>query len=117
MNHLCSNSDIPFTPIRERANASPVPSSHKSFLLRGLQGGYSFLCEKTSKGVSGILLFPQRLQALELGPETLAMMGGAFGLGMFLFSTPTGALAGRIGRKPILFISLAGFSVMSSPLL
>lgn len=54
-------------------------------------------------------VFPQRLQALGLGSETLALMEGAFGLGMFLFSTPMGALAGRIGRKPILFISLAGF--------
>jgi MFS transporter, DHA1 family, multidrug resistance protein len=56
-------------------------------------------------------VFPQRLQALGLGPETLALMEAAFGLGMFLFSTPMGALAGRIGRKPILFISLAGFIV------
>ena len=56
-------------------------------------------------------VFPQRLQALGLGSETLALMEGAFGLGMFLFSTPMGALAGRIGRKPILFISLAGFIV------
>jgi MFS family permease len=58
-----------------------------------------------------IPVFPQRLQALGLGSETLALMEGAFGLGMFLFSTPMGALAGRIGRKPILFISLAGFIV------
>src|SRR6266487_6928547 len=56
-------------------------------------------------------VFPQRLQALGLGPETLALMEGAFGLGMFLFSTPMGTLASRIGRKPILFISLAGFIV------
>ncbi|HEU0001956.1 MAG TPA: MFS transporter [Ktedonobacteraceae bacterium] len=56
-------------------------------------------------------VFPQRLQALGLGPETLALMEGAFGLGMFLFSTPMGIWAGRIGRKPILFISLAGFII------
>ncbi|HLZ55363.1 MAG TPA: MFS transporter [Ktedonosporobacter sp.] len=56
-------------------------------------------------------VFPQRLQALGLGASTLALMEGAFGLGMFLFSTPMGTLAGRIGRKPILFISLAGFIV------
>src|SRR5947199_3586406 len=30
---------------------------------------------------------------------------------MLLFSTPMGTLSGRIGRKPILFISLAGFIV------
>src|SRR5438128_11860073 len=58
-----------------------------------------------------IPVFPQRLQALGLGPETLALMEGAFGLGMLLFSTPMGTWSGRIGRKPILFISLAGFIV------
>src|SRR5881396_1430811 len=58
-----------------------------------------------------IPVFPQRLQALGLGAETLALMEGAFGLGMFLFSTPMGTWSGRIGRKPILFISLAGFIV------
>lgn len=56
-------------------------------------------------------VFPQRLHALGLGAETLALMEGAFGLGMFLLSTPMGTLAGRIGRKPILFISLAGYIV------
>lgn len=54
-------------------------------------------------------VFPQRLHSLGLGAETLALMEGAFGLGMFLLSTPMGIWAGRIGRKPILFISLAGF--------
>ncbi|QBD80653.1 MFS transporter [Ktedonosporobacter rubrisoli] len=58
-----------------------------------------------------IPVFPQRLQALGLGSETLALMEGAFGLGMFLFSTPMGTWAGRIGRKPILFLSLAGYIV------
>lgn len=54
-------------------------------------------------------VFPQRLHALGQGAETLALMEGAFGLGMFLFSTPMGTLAGKIGRKPILLISLAGY--------
>src|SRR6059058_906202 len=58
-----------------------------------------------------IPVFPQRLEAMGLGAETLALMEGAFGLGMFLFSTPMGTWSGRIGRKPILFISLAGFIV------
>lgn len=56
-------------------------------------------------------VFPQRLHALGLGAETLALMEGAFGLGMFLFSTPMGTLAGRIGRKPILLLSLAGYVI------
>jgi MFS family permease len=54
-------------------------------------------------------VFPQRLHALGRGAETLALMEGAFGLGMFLFSTPMGTLAGRLGRKPILLLSLAGY--------
>ena len=58
-----------------------------------------------------IPVFPQRLQAFGMGSEMLALMEGAFGLGMFLFSTPMGIWSGRIGRKPILFISLAGFIV------
>src|SRR5579871_6960604 len=58
-----------------------------------------------------IPVFPQRLQALGLGSEMLALMEGAFGLGMFLFSTPMGTWSGRVGRKPILFVSLAGFIV------
>ena len=56
-------------------------------------------------------VFPQRLEALGLGAETLALMEGAFGLGMFLLSTPIGTLADCIGRKPIVLISLAGFIV------
>ncbi|GLV55753.1 tetracycline resistance MFS efflux pump [Dictyobacter sp. S3.2.2.5] len=56
-----------------------------------------------------IPVYPQRLQALGLGAETLALMEAGFGLGMFLFSTPMGTLAGRIGRKPVVLLSLAGF--------
>jgi DHA1 family multidrug resistance protein-like MFS transporter len=58
-------------------------------------------------------VFPQRLEAMGLGAETLALMEGGFGLGMFLFSTPLGTLADRIGRKPIVLLSLAGFIITS----
>lgn len=54
-------------------------------------------------------VFPQRLEALGLGAETLALMEGAFGLGMFLFSTPMGILANRYGRKPLIVFALIGF--------
>lgn len=54
-------------------------------------------------------IFPQRLEALGLGAGMLATMETAFGLGMFLFSTPMGTLADRIGRKPVVLLSLAGF--------
>src|SRR6266480_3231483 len=89
--------------------ASPVTSS------RSITVALTFLIGCVTLMMTGFAVilpvFPQRLQALGLGPETLAFMEAAFGLGMFLFSTPMGTLAGRIGRKPILFISLAGFIV------
>ncbi|HJZ48807.1 MAG TPA: MFS transporter [Roseiflexaceae bacterium] len=56
-------------------------------------------------------VFPQRLAALGRGAGTLALMEGAFALGMVLFSTPIATLADRIGRKPIVLLSLAGFIV------
>jgi multidrug resistance protein len=58
-----------------------------------------------------IPIFPQRLESLGLGAETLALMEGGFGLGMFLFSTPMGTLADRIGRKPLVLLALAGFVI------
>jgi MFS family permease len=58
-----------------------------------------------------IPVFPQRLESLGLGAGMLATMEGGFGLGMFLFSTPLGTLADRVGRKPIVLLSLAGFVV------
>lgn len=89
--------------------SSPVTSS------RSITATLMFLIGCITLMMTGfaviIPVFPQRLQALGLGPETLALMEGAFGLGMFLFSTPMGTWSGRIGRKPILFISLAGFIV------
>src|SRR6184192_940859 len=89
--------------------ASPVKPS------RSITVALTFLLGCVTLMMTGfaiiIPVFPQRLQALGLGPEMLALMEGAFGLGMFLFSTPMGTWAGRIGRKPILFISLAGFIV------
>src|SRR5438034_5267835 len=89
--------------------ASPVKQS------RSITVALTFLIGCITLMMTGfaviIPVFPQRLQALGLGPEMLALMEGAFGLGMFLFSTPMGTWSGRIGRKPILFISLAGFIV------
>jgi MFS family permease len=89
--------------------ASPVkPSRSITVALTFLLGCVTLMMT----GFAVILpVFPQRLQALGLGSETLALMEGAFGLGMFLFSTPMGTWSGRVGRKPILFISLAGFIV------
>ncbi|HKV59036.1 MAG TPA: MFS transporter [Ktedonobacteraceae bacterium] len=97
--------------VRARPNvASPVVKQSKSITvaLMFLIGCVALLMT----GFAVILpVFPQRLQALGLGSEMLALMEAAFGLGMFLFSTPMGTWSGRIGRKPILFISLAGFIV------
>src|SRR5712671_5787309 len=89
--------------------ASPVKPS------RSITAALTFLIGCVTLMMTGFAVilpvFPQRLQALGLGPETLALMEGAFGLGMLLFSTPMGTWSGRIGRKPILFISLTGFIV------
>jgi len=87
--------------------ASPVKKA------RSISFALSFVIGCVTLAMTGFAVilpvFPQRLQALGLGPQTLALMEGAFGLGMFLFSTPMGTWSGRIGRKPILLLSLAGF--------
>lgn len=89
---------------RARAVAEPA---------RSINVALSFLIGCVALMMTGFAVilpvFPQRLQALGLGSEMLALMEAAFGLGMFLFSTPMGIWSGRIGRKPILFISLTGF--------
>jgi MFS family permease len=64
-----------------------------------------------------IPVYPQRLQALGLGAGMLALMEGGFGLGMFLFSMPLGTLADRIGRRPIVLLSLSGFIVTNLALI
>src|SRR5215472_5817848 len=96
--------------VRGRSTAtSPVTRS------RSTTAALAFLIGCVTLMMTGFAVilpvYPQRLQALGLGPEMLAMMEGAFGLGMFLFSTPMGIWSGRVGRKPILFVSLTGFIV------
>src|SRR5436305_5507914 len=101
-------------PLQEVLTARPVAASPAK-KSRSITATLAFLIGCVTLMMTGfaviIPVFPQRLQALGLGSETLALMEGAFGLGMFLFSTPMGIWSGRIGRKPILFISLAGFIV------
>ncbi len=101
-------------PLVEVVRARPLAASPAK-QARSLTAALAFLIGCVTLLMTGFAVilpaFPQRLQALGLGSETLALMEGAFGLGMFLFSTPMGTWSGRIGRKPILFISLAGFSV------
>lgn len=98
----------------EEMRAKPIAASPAQ-KPRSITGALVFLIGCVTLMMTGfaviIPVFPQRLQALGLGSEMLALMEGAFGLGMFLFSTPMGIWSGRIGRKPILFISLAGFIV------
>src|SRR5437764_3190187 len=101
-------------PLQDVVRARPIAASPAK-KSRSVTASLAFLIGCVTLMMTGfaviIPVFPQRLQALGLGPETLALMEGAFGLGMFLFSTPMGTWSGRIGRKPILFISLAGFIV------
>jgi MFS family permease len=99
-------------PLENIESAKPIAASPVK-PARSITAALTFLIGCITLMMTGfsiiIPVFPQRLQALGLGPETLALMEGAFGLGMLLFSTPMGTWSGRIGRKPILFISLAGF--------
>src|SRR5438128_10236910 len=101
-------------PLEEVVRARPMATSPAK-QSRSITVALTFMIGCITLMMTGfaviIPVFPQRLQALGLGPETLALMEGAFGLGMLLFSTPMGTWSGRIGRKPILFISLAGFIV------
>jgi MFS family permease len=100
--------------IEDVVRARPIAASHVK-QSRSATAALAFLIGCVALMMTGFAVilpvFPQRLQALGLGSEMLALMEGAFGLGMFLFSTPMGTWSGRIGRKPILFISLAGFIV------
>ncbi len=114
MNTAVLEPEIVNVPLEDVVSARPIaafpvnPSRSITVALMFLMGCVTLMMT----GFAVIIpVFPQRLQALGLGPETLALMEGAFGLGMFLFSTPMGTWSGRIGRKPILFISLAGFIV------
>lgn len=95
------------TSIETEATARP-PGQRK-----GITVALVFLCSCIALIMTGfgiiIPVFPQRLQSLGLGASMLALMEGGFGLGMFLFSTPMGTLADRIGRKPVVLLSLAGF--------
>src|SRR2546421_5701730 len=106
--------DTVTVPLEEVLRARPIAASPAK-KSRSTKAALAFMIGCVTLMMTGfaviIPVFPQRLQALGLGPETLALMEGAFGLGMFLFSTPMGTWSGRIGRKPILFISLAGFIV------
>jgi MFS family permease len=100
--------------LEDVVKASPNATSSAT-TSRSITAALAFLIGCVTLMMTGfaviIPVFPQRLQALGLGSEMLALMEGAFGLGMFLFSTPMGTWSGRIGRKPILFLSLAGFIV------
>ncbi|HEX6479813.1 MAG TPA: MFS transporter [Ktedonobacteraceae bacterium] len=101
-------------PLQDVMRARPIAAAPAK-QSRSVTATLAFLIGCVTLMMTGFAVilpvFPQRLQAMGLGSETLALMEGAFGLGMFLFSTPMGTWSGRIGRKPILFISLAGFIV------
>lgn len=101
----------PEKEVTQEASAPPSPAIQSRRMTAGL--ALLSCCIGILMTGFGIIVpvFPQRLEAMGLGAETLALMEGAFGLGMFLFSTPMGTLADRIGRKPIVLLSLGGFIV------
>ena len=114
MGTLLLEHEIVTAPLADVDSARPMAASSVK-QARSITATLMFLIGCVALMMTGFAVilpvFPQRLQALGLGSETLALIEGAFGLGMFLFSTPMGIWSGRIGRKPILFISLAGFIV------
>ncbi|MFL5694123.1 MAG: hypothetical protein ACJ795_20210, partial [Ktedonobacteraceae bacterium] len=93
--------DTVTAPLQEVVRARPIAASPAK-KSRSLTAALAFLIGCVALMMTGfaviIPVFPQRLQALGLGSEMLALMEGAFGLGMFLFSTPMGSWSGRIGR-------------------
>lgn len=95
---------------REDSPASGAPKTTKRVTAALIFLPISLAIIMTGFGII-IPVFPQRLDALGLGAETLALMEGAFGLGTFLFSTPMGVLANRFGRKPLVLLALIGFIV------
>ena len=89
--------EIVTVPLEEVARAGPVAASPGE-PARSITVALTFLIGCVALMMTGFAVilpvFPQRLQALGLGPEMLALMEAAFGLGMFLFSTPMGAWSG-----------------------
>jgi multidrug resistance protein len=55
-------------------------------------------------------IFPRRLAELGAGVEVLGLMTMAFMLAQFISAPLMGSLADRIGRKPIILLSLAAFA-------
>ncbi len=55
MRHFYLTDDTRSRASGERAKQLPVPSSHESFLLHGLQSGHLFRWNKTPKGLRGML--------------------------------------------------------------
>src|SRR2546421_1505436 len=80
-------------PLQEVVRARPIAASPAK-KSRSITAALVFLMGCVTLMMTGfaviIPVFPQRLQALRLGPEMLALMEGAFGLGMFLLTTPMG---------------------------
>src|SRR5258706_16220138 len=73
-------------PLEEVVRARPIAASSAK-QSRSITAALAFLIGCVTLMMTGfaviIPVFPQRLQALGLGPEVLALMEGAFGLGMF----------------------------------
>src|SRR5207302_5480707 len=87
-------------PLEEVVKARPIAASPAK-KSRSITATLAFLIGCVALMMTGFAVilpvFPQRLQALGLGSETLALMEGASGLGMFLSSTPMATSTGRSG--------------------
>jgi len=111
--HSAPSDPTKTTEIAEVTQTDAAATSPPSAEARRITTALAFLPASLALIMTGfgiiIPVFPQRLQALGLGAETLALMEGAFGLGTFLFSTPMGVLANKFGRKPLVLLALIGF--------
>ncbi|GHO84799.1 MFS transporter [Dictyobacter formicarum] len=112
---MASSDPTKISEIREELLGDAIAISSPPIKKRRVSKALAFLPASLALIMTGfgiiVPVFPQRLEALGLGAETLALMEGAFGLGTFLFSTPLGVLANRFGRKPMVLFALIGFVV------
>lgn len=86
------------------ASEEPLPRGARSviYLLSG-----SVALMMTGVGIV-VPTLPRRLEELGGGAEVLALLFVAFAVGQFLLSPLMGALADRVGRKPLVLVALVG---------
>lgn len=93
------------------ADDSPVSNTHQSRWTLGLCAGASFL-EGFNNQTLGVVA-PKLFLALQLTPAQGAWVFSASTAGLAIGALGVGRLADRVGRKPVLLLSMALFGVCS----